>query len=303
MKRGRLNSPSNINQTTTILDKFSDTDLRAWENLSEDLDEFNIRLFYHLEALRTLHKNELCEQLGKVKRLSLEQSGWCRIVDYQYSHEPLSAKGSVIKGGRFNIGSNLDGGKFSPFPVLYVADHQETAYIEKFGVVRSAASGLEGHELALKKTSSYSVINIDFNLGNVFDLSLAANLKGFVEIISKFTLPTDLKDIAKRIGRKPPFLVKDSAGLKAALLDEHWQYCPSQYGIPASSQIFGRLLKEVGFEAVLYPSTKKSSKKCIAVFLENLSDTDSFVRLSDAAPPTVKYTELNSANWQELSQL
>lgn len=296
-KTRTLKKPANFNETSIFLDKFTRADLAEWTQFSKDMDEFNVRLFYHLEGLRAFHHKELCESLASVKGVAIKANDWCRIVDFQYSDHPLSAKGSVIKGGRFNIGNNLDGDVFSPFPALYIAEDEDTAEIEKFGAKKSS-TGLESYEVALVKKGSYSKLDLNFELGNIFDLTNAANLNDFVDIISKFKMPAELVELAKRVGLKPPLLVRDAEGLKATLITHTWQYSPSQFGIPANSQIFGRILKEAGFEGVLYPSSKKASRKCVAIFTENLDGSDSFIELANPAPSSIKIIRLDSKNWK-----
>lgn len=66
-------------------------------------------------------------------------------------------------------------------------------------------------------------------------------------------------------------------------------------------KFFGRMLRDAGFEGVIYPSTKGTAK-CISVFVENLTGSDSYIELRDAAPESVMHTILHSGNWKELSR-
>ena len=70
-----------------------------------------------------------------------------------------------------------------------------------------------------------------------------------------------------------------------------------QFGIPSNPQIFGNLLRNSGFEGVLYPSLK-GNENCLAVFPENLTGSDSFVELAGAAPPGVSNIGLDSETWR-----
>ena len=257
--------------------------------------------FFHLEGLRAINQKELCKALNDSELVNLQQENWCRVVDYLYTDQPLNAAGSIKKGGRFNIGKDLMKDRFSTFPALYVADSYETAYAEKFGVSEKEGDFL-GNEFALREFNSFSAVKVRINLSNVFDLSKAKNLKKFTEIISKFKISPDLLALRKKLKIKGKKLITETTELKADLLDPSWRHYPVQYEIPSNSQIFGRLLKEAGFEAILYPSAKNKSGECVAVFLENMESSESYIELVDKAPNQTKYTRLDSNNWKKLSK-
>lgn len=292
----------NDNQNDAIiLDQFSDASLSQWNRLSSLLEEYNVKLFYYLESLRTLHHRQLCDALLNQKPLSISANNWWRIVDHKYSNSPLSSIGSLKVGGRFNIGNNLSPSGFKPFPVLYIAENEDTAYNEKFGQT-TAANGLTSNELALRASSSYTAVRLQINIDNVFDLCNANNLIQFTKIISQFQLTSELKELAKQIGIKPPYLISDAPRLKNMLLANNWKYYPVQHDIPANPQLFGRMLRDAGFEGVIYPSTKSQSRKNIAIFSENLEKSSSYIALQDPSPDTVNFIKLDSTNWKQLSE-
>ena len=287
-------------QNSILLDQFSDTDIRTWNRISELSEEYHVKLFYHLESLRKINHDILCKALQDTTSLNLSADNWWRFVDHRYSNTPLSSTGSLIKGARFNIGNDLDAVGFKPFPALYIASSEETAKTEKFGATK-AANGLENHELALRTPSSYTAIRIKFNLHNIFDLTKTNNLLTFTQIISKFQLSKELKELAKELKIKPPYLISKPSQLKAVLLANEWKYYPVQHEIPANSQLFGRMLRDAGFEAILFPSTKVAKSKNLAIFTENLNKSESFVALQDPTPDSVKFSKLECTNWKELS--
>lgn len=293
------NLDNNDQSRVILLDQFSDANLSQWNRISALHDEYHVKLFYHLESLRNIHHKVLRDTLRAQKSSSIVVEKWWRIVDHKYSNNPLSSLGSLRNGGRFNIGNDLN--NFKPFPVLYIAENETTAYNEKFGQT-VAANNLTSNELALRSTSSYTAVRLKLNLNNIFDLSHANNLSEFVKIISTFYLTAELKELAKQIGIKPPYLVNEATKLKRVLLDNSWRYYPVQHDIPANSQLFGRLLKDAGFEGVLYPSTKSQGGKNIAIFCENLEKSNSFISLQDTPPDTVKYAKLDSSTWKGLSE-
>ena len=72
----------------------------------------------------------------------VEFQRWSRLLDYQFSNQPLSREGSVKgDGGRFNIGRTLNPASYTPFPALYVAEDFQTAFRERFGIDRHGGAG------------------------------------------------------------------------------------------------------------------------------------------------------------------
>lgn len=205
--------------------------------------------------------------------------------------------GAVLGGGgRFNIGSDLDVDLFAPFPALYIASDYDTAYAECFGLADSDTT-LALHELALRRSSSFSSVALNGELLALFDLRDVASIKGFAHIISSFRMNKELRQLARELGMKGPLLVTSARALHSDLLG-NWQGMPSQYGLPANSQIFARFLKQAGFEGVIYPSTKGTGD-CIALFLEQFEDSDSWIELADDSPPGA-ITRLDSSTAREL---
>lgn len=101
------------------LERFTDADLRTWKRQAEDLERYHVQLFFHLEGQRALCHEDLCDALRQSAPASIVVDRWARIVDYKYSLQPLSAAGSLVHGGRFNIGGDLDPGKFPVFPANF----------------------------------------------------------------------------------------------------------------------------------------------------------------------------------------
>jgi hypothetical protein len=199
-----------------LLDKFSQTDIRKWKSLAADLELFNLQLFHHLESLREIYSEELTASVqGCIKRV--KRQSWWRLVKYRYSNDALSSRGSLIQGGRFNIGADLDARKFPVFPAFYVGEDRSTAEAEYFSV---PTGGFEGHELALVPPSSFTAVKLSFDLSNIFDLSKPSNLNEFTGVISKFKVPEHIQAIGRRIGKKPPWLISSPKLLQASLLED-----------------------------------------------------------------------------------
>jgi len=200
-----------------LLDKFSQADLRKWNSLARDLDRFNLQLFYYLESLREIFSEELATSLqGCIKHLG--RQSWWRLVKYRYSNDALSSRGSLIQGGRFNIGADLDARKFPVFPALYMGEDHSTAEAEYFS---GPVGGFKGHELALVPQNSYTAVKLSFEVKNIFDLTKTSNLNEFAKIISKFRVPEYIQAIGRRVGKKPPWLISSPKLLKGSLLEDN----------------------------------------------------------------------------------
>jgi len=283
-----------------VLDQFTKTDLSKWQRLADGLDAHHISLYFYLEGLRKLHQEDVRKALQAPASVSIAPNNWSRIVGYKYTLAPLSAAGSIVSGGRFNIGGDLDPNQFPPFPALYIAENYETAYAEKFGMTTSESrDGLSGHELALRKPTSFSHVSLSGELSNLFDAGHNSSFTEFSVIISNFKITRELKASARRIGIKKP-LVIDPTMLKQTLLGNDWRNYPVQYQIPANPQVFGRLIKDAGYEGIVYPSTKGKGK-CIAIFPENFEGSDSYMEIADTPPKEAGCTRLDSKTWQDLT--
>jgi len=282
------------------LENFTDADLRTWKRQAEALERYYVQLFYHLEGRRALRHGDLCDALRQSAPASIAVDRWARIVDYKYSLQPLSAAGSLVRGGRFNIGNDLDPGKYPIFPALYLAADYDTAYAERFGQSSIASGQLESHEYALRTPGSFTSVNVNGQLHNLFDLRNARNLRKFVKIVSAFDLPKELRDLAASASIKSPLLVRSAGQLKMSLLAHNWRLYPSQYEIPANPQVFGRLVVAAGFDGIVYASTK-GPKACVALFPTNFSGSESHVELADEAPSGTTHTKLHQETWREIA--
>jgi len=129
-------------------------------------------------------------------------------------------------------------------------------------------------------------------LHNAFDLRNARTLRTFASIVGKFELSSELKEMAEIVGNQGPYVARAPADFKKSFLTENWRFGPMQYDLPSNPQIFGRLLLDAGFDAVVYPSTKGAGD-CVAVFIDNLVASESFLELADDAPSEVKMKRLD----------
>lgn len=272
-------------------------DLDEWQQFSHWLEEYNGLLYYALEPYRERYQNELKQSLTDVPATSVNLDGWARCVSYRYSMDPLSAAGSLTSfGGRFNMGRDVDNARAKPWPALYLADCFETAYREKFQ--RSAdpqRSGLSPNELALAPDGSFSCVLMEGNIERVFDLTEPHALTAFCAVLKKAVLPEQIKRLEKRLKirhAERARLLKTPKNLLRAMLEENWRTLPVQYGLPAVSHIFAGLVRDAGFEAIQYRSTKGAGM-CLAVFPDRIASVATSLRVVDPMPLEAHHAELN----------
>lgn len=268
------------------LDRFTTQDLQKWEQASANLNELWDLLYFGVEPQRRKHHHQLIQAIKGVGHTAFQLDHWVRIVTYQYSLEPLSGAGSLqALGGRFNAGYELDDNTMRPWPALYIAQNFETAYREKFQLgSQEGVDGLTPHELGLEGAVSHTTVFVNGQLNRVFDMAAFTSLISVAKVLSKIRLSFEVAPLARKLkfDRNTFFMVKTGQQLFNALVKQNWRVLPTQFGLPAPSQILAELIREAGFEAILYPSSKGSGK-CLAVFPTNLGDA-SFVQLADQAP-------------------
>lgn len=281
------------------LERFTHTSLRQWLAAGQHLQQLHSALFFGLEQDRQQQTPRLVEALQSRFVAGKPFEGWARIVDYRYSLRPLSVAGSVKRdGGRFNIGAGLNVSSFSSFPALYIAEDYPTAFIEKFGHDPDTQSGrLNALELALRKPASFSYVALRGNLELVLDLSTLDSLGPFAKLLHGFVLPASVRALARQLGlRRPIGLIRTAAGLQKQLLHPQWRMTPAQFGLPANSQVFGRIAAAAGVHGILYPSTKGDAHQCLALFPQNWKGSASFVEVTDPVPVGARLTRIDGTN-------
>lgn len=283
-----------------VLDQFSSIQVSQWRVIATEADAYYIKVFYELEAQRRAFISAIVGALQLARPLELRFDDWVRIVDYRYSLDPLSAKGSTTGvGGRFNYGANIDPMSFPPFSALYLAQTEATAYREKFGLEQGArVEGLEAHELALRK-NNFTVVRVRGAVSNIFDLTDAQNVKPFVKAISSFTIKTKMGRMpwAAKMGTLNPIV--DIETFYRSVYHSAWEGWPRQHSIPANGQEFGRLVLEAGFEGIRYDSTKGDGQ-CLVLFPRQLTGSSSYVELAGDVPPECVQRRLDASTWKTL---
>jgi hypothetical protein len=277
-----------------VLDAFSQPDLDAWNRHGNILQSLGDRFYFDLERQRAANHEELCTSLHAAAAVAIDVSGWVRVTDWRWNLTPLSAEGSMKGiGGRFNIGGELDRARNQSFPCLYLAENLDTAYAEYFGGPLTSPHGrLSLAELALRRPNSFTTFFLEGHLEQVFDLRTDVSLGAFVSIISKFDISAATMAAIRAANLAPRRIFRDAPELRKWLLEPPsvWRLEPQVYGIPAACQIFGRFVRDAGFEAVIYPS-QQGYGHCLAVFPENFSGSSGRIQvigqLPDGATATI----------------
>ncbi len=288
----------NRNKKTVVqlLEQGTPHSIKAAKENTEKLIRYHWDFYYELAAQRNQYHSQLLEAVRKSVKTNLEIKNWQRALAYRYSLHPLCTKGSIaFIGGRFNAGEDINA-EISNSNALYLAVDKDTALKEHLS--QSATNNLlSARENALTTPNSETIVSISGNLDSYIDLSDETSLNYVIEIIKNFTISKRLTDLAKELGSETPTVVKSAKALHASLLAPNWAVAPSNYDVPANSQIFGSLVREAGIQGILYPS-KFTSKNCLAIFPENLQGTDAYISLDGELPLDNILRELNKHTWK-----
>ncbi len=279
-----------------VLDVFTERDLDDWSTRSVAAQRYLDHVYFDLERQRVEHFEELRDALSGVSPITVDVTDWVRITDYRWSLEPLSPAGSLKGiGGRFNIGVDIDRARGQHFPALYLADALETALREFFlGSSEDHTASLSLQELALRRMASFTTFTLRGHVDQVFDLRSHKDLAAFAAIVSRFSLSKETRRLPGRSGLRSRLVVKTPEELRWRILSDpqKWRAQPQMFGIPASSQTFGRLVRDAGFEAILYPSQRAAGMN-LAVFVENFRDSSSRIEVVGGAPAGATFLTLD----------
>lgn len=226
------------------------------------------------------------------------------MVTYQYSNAPLSSAGSLqAYGGRFNLGKDVDEAALSPWPALYLAQDFETAFREKFGLASDrSVDGLSPQELALEQGISHATVFLHGAVSRLFDLRGTAHLNGVAQVLRKIRMPPRARQLRSKLQIPPQslFMAHTPRQLHQMVCQHNWRQWPVQFGLPGPSQILADLIRQAGYEGIVYRSSKGPAD-CMALFPDRLTD-GSFIELADAAPAGVVHRRLDMDSAAELSR-
>lgn len=276
-----------------FLDRFSLRDVRLQRQRYQTVADYFWDHYCYFSQQRSFIIAELKTALAS-NCCSYSFSKGQRVLNYKFSLEPLSARGSIVNdpGGRFNIG-DIDQIKFPRFPALYLAEDRETAYREKYGLDQNEKrNGLTSNELQFTSKDSITIVTLKGEINQVINLN-KTSLQDFFDSVKKIKISDNLIKRANKLNIDPMYHVKTIKELLDSLLWDNWREIPMLFDIPAASQIFGQIAYAAGIEAILYPS-KLTKKNCLAVFPENFAQSTSFIEIADDVPSAVKYKKLDS---------
>jgi hypothetical protein len=289
---------SGTQQVQYLLERGTLKDMRAAKAKFADLVSYDWSLYFELALQRSQIQDQLKQSLIQTCQSNFEFKNWQRAVKYRYSLHPLSTVGSLsFVGGRFNTGIGVNS-EVPSFPCLYIAENKDTALQEHLGQAPVEENcKLTPRELALTNPTSESIVSMSGKMDKVLDLRNVDSVKPFLNLIASFVLSTDLRKQETRLKIEPAKVIMTAEQLIDSLLDPNWRDKPTHGDVPANSQIFGHLVRGAGIEGIVYPS-KFTADPCIAIYPQNLRDTDSFVQLDDEPPHPHVSRRLDSASWR-----
>lgn len=229
-----------------------------------------------------------------------EFKGWQRVVRYRYGLQPLHVTGSLRDpaGGRFNIG-DLDLARYPSFPALYLAADRQTALQEVFCADSTEQPTLDA---ALAKPDSMVAVEVSGKLDTIIDIHQPERLEEFVGAIRTFSISKHLARRAQALNANLPKLIETVEELQDNLLSKTWRFDPMGLEIPSPSQIFGQLAAQAGVTGILFPS-RYSDSDCLAIFPQNFTGTDSYVRIDGGVPEELETRLLNADVWRQKKAL
>ncbi len=293
-KLTKSNRPSKARTVSYLLESGSIKDIRRAKELNNELLKY--QWAYYSELAR--QRNEIQDKIQQAviqTCIPYELNHWQRAVKYKYGLHPFSTVGSLsFIGGRFNTGKGVNT-EVPHFSGLYIAENKDTALQEHLGQAKH--DQLTPREVALTNPASETIVSISGRIDKVFDLTHEKNLLPLIELIKDFKFSSEFKKLSKKLGFTSPQIIKTPELLIQTLLTPDWRQLPSNYDIPANSQIFGHIIQQAGIEGILYPS-KLTACLCLAVFPKNFVGTDSYLKLDDEAPHEKVPVRIDASNWR-----
>jgi len=295
--RGKNANESPATGGTYLLEVATPQSTRKLKQITAARIKFEWEHYSELARQRSAIQDKIKQSLIQTS-ISYEIKNWQRAVKYKYCLHPLSTQGSLAYiGGRFNTGMSVNS-EVPVFPGLYLAQNKDTALQEHLGQEGTKENfKLTPRELALTNPASETIVSINGQFDKIFDLTNISNLDPFVELIKNFKLSQRIRAHANKLGRENPLVIKTTELLHATLLDPKWREFPSNYDVPANSQIFGHLVYSAGIEGILYRS-KFTDLPCLVIFPRNFFGTDSCVYLNDDVPDEKVPRKLDAMTWR-----
>ncbi len=266
------------------------------EKLDTDEFEFWKEFQLFLREEREKRFSDIQAALERTQETNLKHT-YSRIVGSEFNNDPLCVYGSICEPGRFNFGALPS--YYSNFGALYLADSQKTSFLEKFHHLEGEVFGegkLNPDELSLDNTPSHLYVRVEVEIESYIDLRKDDTLIEFLKVVKEINPTKELKSKWKSLSKKKNRkkgeqelkTVQNLDHLKASVFEKKFTQWISWLDCPSPSQWLGHYTKESGIQGILYPSVRAESGNNLAVFIENFSNKNAFVRLVDkvAAVPS-----------------
>jgi hypothetical protein len=280
-----------------LLEHGSLTEMRALKSWTEKQLDFHWKFYSELSFQRNQNIEKIKRALNESCVSAFEFANWQRAVKYRYSLHPLCTIGSTtFVGGRFNSGKEVNS-QLPEFQCLYLTKDKDTALQETLGQDPNKIGKLSPRELALTNSQSETIVSVSGHLDKIFDLRKAANLKKLVAIFKTFKISKELKKLSKEIHTEEPQIIKSEKALLESIQEKNWRDRPVNFDIPSNSQIFGYLIYLAGIDGILY-SSKLTGQDCLAVFVKNFEQGESFIALDDEAPHPRVPNKIDAKSWR-----
>lgn len=286
---------------TYLLEKGNLADMKAAREWSEKLLDYHWKFYSELAYQRNQNIEKIKEALSSSCTSDFTFEKWQRAVKYKYSLHPLCTIGSIsFIGARFNSGKDINS-QLPEFQCLYLTIDKDTALQETLGQEPVRDCKLSPRELALSNPEPETIVSVSGRLDKIIDLRKSKNIKKLVVVFKTFTLSKELKKLAKEISTEEPQVIKNEKALLETILEKNWRDKPVNFDIPSNSQIFGYLAFLAGIDGIIYPS-KMTGKDCLAVFVRNFENGESFIELDGDLPDAKVPKKLDANSWR-LSEL
>ena len=154
-------------------------------------------------------------------------------------------------------------------------------------------------DLALTPEKSFACIRVSGVVANLLDITDPKRLKPFCDAIAKFAINSDSQELIRNTTLSPMKVIQTPDVLIETLLSLRWRELGMQLGIPSNSQVFGRIAFEAGYDGIVFKSARGGGR-CLCIFLENLTHSETVLQLPDPVPSPDTVTELNAGTWTKL---
>ena len=182
------------------------------------------------------------DSTSSIELVDLSQISYTNVKDYYY--RVVSYRHS--KGMLSTVGAQRTGGRFNFKPPDDLSF--PTLYCSDNDITAKTEK-FYGLLLKGKPLPPHTVASVEVNLSKVVDLST-------LELCQQYNIDWDL-------------------------LNDEWEDFQDLHQTAAYSQQIGKLLYELGAEGILFESTKHRNNKNLAVFKDNLLDSDEAITIYD----------------------